>query len=83
MTTQQGLRHAVFRSIGGTTGTYNGDLYAAFLVDGATDATFNGAFIEWLQIKLVSTDTEINGLMNEYAASKGASSWSQLGTFTP
>ena len=83
MTTNQGLRHASFRAISSTSGTYNGDSMAAFLAGGATADHYNGAFIEWLQAELVSTDSEINGLKQAYARAHGADSWDGLGTFVP
>lgn len=79
----QGLRQASVRGVTGTTLDYNGDWLAIFDADGIAAGDFNGRMIAWLQAKLVSTDTEINGLMQAYAESKGADSWNGLGTFTP
>ena len=80
--TNQGDRHASFRALSGTTGTYNDDSYAAFIAGGATVGnTYNGAMIEWLQSVTGSSDTEINGLKQLFAEQQGASSWSELGTF--
>jgi hypothetical protein len=85
MTTQQGLRHASFRAIGGTAGTYEGDARAAFEVEATIPAgsTFNEAFILWLQARLGSTDTNLQDLMQAFAEQEGAHNWSCLGSFDP
>jgi len=79
--TNQGNRHQSFRDISGTSLDYNGDSYAAFIADGASGDTYNGAFISWLQIKLTSTDDNLPNLMQAFAESQGASSWDEMGTF--
>lgn len=83
MTTTQGLRHESFRAISGTTGTYNGDSFAAFLAEGATDATYNGAFLQWLQIRTSSSDGNLQNLMQLFAEQNGAYNWSSFGSFSP
>jgi hypothetical protein len=82
---QQGLRQAVFRSIGSTAGTLEQDMLAAFAasVPSRVVGTFDERFMLWLQDRLSSSDTNLAGLMQAYAASKGATNWSSLGTFTP
>jgi hypothetical protein len=83
---QQGLRQASFRAIHGGDGlTYNGDAYAAFEAEATIPAgtPFNGAFILWLQARLTSSDTNLQGLMQEFAEGEGAHNWSSLGSFDP
>jgi hypothetical protein len=79
MTTNQEKRHASFRAISGTSGTINGDMFAAFVAEGVTETQFNGALIAWLQAEIPSSNTNLNGLKAEYAAIYGASSWDELG----
>jgi hypothetical protein len=45
--------------------------------------SWNGAFILWLQARLSSSDTNLNGLMAAFAAQEDADSWSSLGSFDP
>lgn len=81
---QQGLRQESFRTIGGTTGTLEQDMLAAFAAsDPVRDSgTFNERFMLWLQDRLSSTDTNLLNLMQAFAESKSAHNWSSLGTFT-
>jgi hypothetical protein len=82
---QQGLRQESFRAIGGTTGTYNEDARAAFEAEATVPAgaTFNEAFILWLQARLSSADDNLPGLMQAFAEAEGADKWSSLGSFDP
>ena len=79
---QQSLRHASFREIAGTNGSYNEDAMAAFRAEAdiPARATFNEAFMRWLQFRLASTDTNLNSLMTAFAVARGAPSWSALGS---
>lgn len=83
MSTQQGLRQASFRTIGGTTGTYEQDARAAFdaQVTVPAGSTFNEAFILWLQGRLTSSATNLNDLLAEWAAAEGATTYSAIGSF--
>ena len=85
MATNQGLRQASFRTIGGTTGTYNEDARAAFETEATVPAgaTFNEAFILWLQARLSSADTSLPGLMAAFAADLGLDNWNSVGSFDP
>lgn len=81
----QGLRHASFRAISGTAGTYTEDARAAFETDVPTipsTATFDEAFVQWLQFKLTSTNPSLRGLMAEFAISLGLSRWNDVGTIS-
>lgn len=83
---QQGLRQESFRAIhGGDPLSYNGDARAAFETEATVPAgaTYNGAFILWLQARLTSENASLNGLMAEFAAAEGADKWSSVGAFDP
>lgn len=82
---QQGLRQSSFRAIGGTTGSLNEDMLAAFAAEAVipAGASFNGAFILWLQARLSSADDSLPGLMQAFAEANGAHNWSSLGSFDP
>jgi hypothetical protein len=81
---QQGARQAVFRSIGGTTGTYEQDAMAAFAAQGVTNTgPFNARFLDWLNIRLGATYTSLPGAMAAYAAREGVHNWESLGDELP
>src|SRR5688572_13833988 len=82
---QQSLRHASFRAIGGTAGTYNDDARAAFEAEATihATATYNEAFILWLQERLGSSTADLPGLMQEFADAAGATNWGTVGAFNP
>lgn len=82
MTTNQELRHASFRSIAGTSGTYNEDLYSMCLTVVSDQGGLNGTFLAFLQSHLSSSNANLPGLMHEFATAKGANSWDELGTFS-
>ena len=81
----QGDRQASFRAIGGTTGSLNEDMYAAFQAEATIPAgtSFNGAFILWLQVRLSSSETDLPGLMQAFAEANNAFNWSSMGSFDP
>lgn len=78
----QSDRQASFRAIGGTTGTLEEDMLAAFAADtpAITTGTLNERFYKWLGQRGV-TGT-LGERMNAFAVSKGVSNWDSLGTFT-
>ena len=79
----QSDRQASFRAIGGTTGTLEQDMMAAFAADtpAITSGTFNERFFQWLGQRGV-TATTLPERMHEFAVVKGADNWDSLGTFT-
>jgi hypothetical protein len=81
--TQAGLRQASFRAIGGTAGSINEDMLAAFATEAPVPpgTSFNGAFILWLQARLESSETDLNSLMTAFAVANGATNWASLGSF--
>ena len=86
MATNQGLRHASFQTISSTTGnTYNEAARAAFETEATipAGATFNEAFILWLQARLSSSDTSLPGLMAAFAADQSVDNWNSVGSFDP
>ena len=82
---QQGLRQASFRDIGGTASTYEDDARAAFEAEATipAGATFNEAMMLWLQERLGSSAANINDLLAEWAAAEGAANASSIGSFDP
>lgn len=73
--TNQGDRHKGFRSIAGTSSDFSGDSIAAFKAQGATQDNYNGAFIEWLQIRTGLTNGNLNGLQAAFAEQYGFNQW--------
>lgn len=82
MTTNQEGKHAAFRAIGGTSGTYNEDAIAAMVAEGASGTTFNEIMISWLQIRTGSSDDNINNLKQAFADAEGFDNWDAITTFT-
>lgn len=82
---QQGLRQASFRAIGGTTSDYNGDARAAFEAEATIPAgsTFNEAFLIWLKTRNSSSVNNLQQQMNAFAIANGAANWTALGSFDP
>lgn len=81
MTTAQEGRQIAVRALTGTALDYNGDWMALF--DQATIPQlggFNGRLLAWINVKLTSAFTELNGAMAAYAASQGAVNWSSMST---
>ena len=46
-------------------------------------ASYNGAFIAWLQNRLSSSKTSINGLLAEWAAAESVDRYNSIGEFDP
>lgn len=71
MTTNQGNIIATINAKFGLTNpsiTYTEALFTLFQEEGVTNTEFNGAFIEYLQLVLSSSKTNINDLLAEYSA---------------
>lgn len=71
MATNQEGKHASFRAIAGTTLDYNGDSLSAFQAEGATSSNYNEAFIQWLQIRIIETITDLSTKKDQFAVSEG------------
>lgn len=82
MSTNQEGKHAAFRAISGTNGTYNEDALAAMIAEGGSGDTFNAVMISWLQIRTSSSQTNLQDLMNLFASDEGFSSWDEMNTFS-
>lgn len=78
---QQGLRQASVRAVSGTTLNYEGDWHAMWDLQGIAAGPFNGRMLQYINLKLGTSYTEINGAMYALAAANGASNFSSLGTF--
>lgn len=78
MASNQEGKQASFRSIAGTTGTFNEDAIAAFQIEDpdGDGVSFNERFISWLQLRTGSASTDLNGLQNEFASLHGFDNWS-------
>jgi hypothetical protein len=88
MTPQQGLRHAAFRAISGTAGTFAGDQMAAMKTELEAHSItvppdFNGRLIAWLQLRLDSSNSDLNGLLVEWARAEGVDQADAIGSFDP
>ena len=81
MSVNQGSRQAAFRATAGTTGSYNGDFLASAATQGFT-GEFNGVFIQWLQDRTGSSDTNLDNLKQTFAELVGAHNWESVG-FVP
>lgn len=82
MATNQEGRHAAFRAISGTSGTYNEDSLATFIAEGASGATYDEYFVSWLQTRLSSSQTNLTDLMNEFGVNEGFRNWNDMNTFS-
>lgn len=75
----QGLKQASFRAISGESHEWNGDFMAAAIADGIAVGEYNGMLIQWLQLRLSSTETSLDNLKQEFAESLGAYNWQSIG----
>jgi hypothetical protein len=71
----QSATQASFRGISSTTADWNSDAMAAMAVDlelaeATVPDSFNGRMITWLQLRLESTNTDLNGLLAEWHAAE-------------
>ena len=73
---------ASIRAVTGTTYTYEGDWLALFDVDGIDPGTFNERLLMWINDRLSTSYTEINGAMAAFALAEGADSFQAIGTFS-
>ena len=88
MTPQQASRHAAFRAISGTAGTLGGDQMAAMKTELEAHSTpvppdFHGRLIAWLQLRLNSSNSDLNGLLVEWARAEGVDDAGVIGSFDP
>jgi hypothetical protein len=88
LTPQQALRHAAFRAISGTAGTSAADQMAAMQTEleahGITvPPDFYDRLIAWLQLRLDSSTSDLNGLMVEWARAEGVDDAGEIGSFDP
>lgn len=82
--TNQGELQASIREVTETTNDYNGDWHALFDFYNITATNdFNGRLIEWLQTVLNSSETDLDGLKQEYAESLGFYNWNSINTILP
>jgi hypothetical protein len=79
--TAQGDRQASVRAVTLTALDYNGDWSALFDVAVIAKGDFNSRFLAWINQRLESAYTEINGAMQALAVANGAVNFSSMGTF--
>lgn len=78
----QALRQASVRAATGTVYDYNGDWSALFDLAGVPAYDWNGRLLTYINLKLGTAYTEINGAMAAFAIANGAPDWNSLGTFS-
>ncbi len=88
MTPQQALRHAAFRAISGTAGTLGGDQMAAMKVELEAHSltvppNFYDRLVAWLQLRLNSSNSDLDGLLTEWARAEGVDDAGLIGAFGP
>ena len=88
LTMQQGLRHAAFRAISGTAGTFGRDQMAAMETELEAHSIpvppdFHGRLIAWLQLRLNSSNNDLHGLLVEWARAEGVDDAGLIGSFDP
>jgi len=75
----QSKQQAAIRADSGTTGTYNEDFIALMKSDlSVSTGTFNELLIDWLQLKLTSTSTNLQQLKQEAATDRGVDRWQEI-----
>ena len=75
----QGQQQAAIRVDSGTTLHYIGDFLDLMYADlGITEGPYPAVLVSWLQFKLTSTGTNLNGLKAEAAADRGVSRWEEI-----
>jgi hypothetical protein len=84
----QGDRQASWRTISGTSTTYAGDQMAAMATELEAHSlpvpdTIAGRMVAWLQLRLGSSDDNLNNLLVAWAESEGAYNSSSIGSFEP
>lgn len=77
----QSAKQASIRAVTSTEESYEGDWHALFDLESLDDGAFNTRLLAYINKKLSSSYTELNGAMNAFAVANGAASWNELGTF--
>jgi hypothetical protein len=78
---QQSLRQQSVRDITGTAYTYEGDFHALFDIFEVAAGPFNQRLLAYINIRLGTAYTEINGAMAALADDAGADNFQSMGTF--
>jgi hypothetical protein len=82
MTNQSDQQQSI-RNVTATALNYEGDWHALWDSLGISSKTFNERMLEYINLALNTSYTELNGAMAAYAIANGVSNWNSLGTFTP
>jgi len=79
----QSLRQASVRGVTGTAYHYEGDWMALFDTRLVASGFFNERLLRYINGQLLSNYTNLNDAMKAFAVNQGATSWNEMGTFTP
>lgn len=77
----QGRRQQSLRTVTGKAYDHNGDWIAKFQAASIASSDFNGMMIAWINAKLVTTYTTLNGAQAALAAANSANTFTGMGTF--
>lgn len=77
----QSLKQASVRTVTGTSLTYEGDWHALFDLLGLPSGDYNGRLLQYINVKLGTTYTNLPSAMMAFALANGASNWDGLGSF--
>jgi hypothetical protein len=80
---QQSLRQQSIRTAASSTQTLEGDWHKLWDSLAISGTTFNERMLNYINLKLSASYTELNGAMAAFAASKSTDSFQSIGTFTP
>ena len=80
--TNQSDKQLSVRAASGTSFSYEGDWHALWDIVGIPLGPFDQRMIIWINGRLGTSYSEINGAMAAFAIANGASSWDSLGIFT-
>lgn len=82
MGTTQGDRQQSVRGVTGTALDYNSDWSALFDYFSVPTGDWNGRLLYWINQQLSSSYADLPGAQAAFAASKGVTNWSSMGTFS-
>lgn len=82
-TWNQQLRQNLVRTVTETSGTYEDDFHALFTVRSIAAGFFNDRLKAYINAQLLSNYLFLDDAKKAFAVNQGATSWNELGTFTP
>jgi hypothetical protein len=78
----QGLLQASIRATTNTTYPLNGDWLALFALDGITTGTWDERCLQWINVKLSASYTNLPAAQHAYALNQGFQRWSDMAGLT-